>query len=71
MNLQFPVEIVAGVLIFMLSIVWKSYRSMWQHIARIEKKLMLIMIMLGKQGHSVPTKSDTEIFLRTHNLDDI
>jgi len=68
MNFHIPAEVFEGVLIFILTAVWKSYRSMWRHIARVEKRILMIMVMLRDRGFVVPNDSDTEIFTKSNNL---
>ena len=68
MTIQVPNEIFEGTMVFVLSAIWKSYRSMWRHIARVEKRILMIMVMLRDRGFQVPNESDTEVFIKSNNL---
>lgn len=68
MNLHIPVELFDALLIFLLTILWKSYRAVWRHIIRLEKLMLMIMVMLRDRGFEVPDQGDTEVFKRANNL---
>lgn len=69
MNLHLPIEVFNVLMIFVLSMIWKGYHSMWKHIVRVEKRVLMIMVMLRDRGFQIPNDSDTEVFARSNNLD--
>lgn len=71
MNFHIPAEILDTALIFLLGMIWNGYRRIWRHIGRVEKRVLMIMIMLRDRGHEVPTERDTEVFKRANNLEGI
>jgi len=68
MSFNIPVEVFDGMLIFVLTLIWKGYRSMWHHIRAMEKSNLKIMLMLHMKGFDLPDEFDTEIFKKANDL---
>lgn len=67
--MNFPVEIVAAVLGIALAAMMAERRAMWKRIGRIEKRLLVLIVMLNDRGFRIPDKDDTDIFLKSNRLD--
>lgn len=37
-------------------------------IPRLEKKIVMLLVMLRDRGYKIPDETDTEIFLKSNNL---
>jgi len=68
MTLQVPDEVAEGLMILILTGIWKSYRSLWRHVNRVEKRVLTVMVMLRDRGFVVPDESDTQKFIKSNNL---
>lgn len=69
MNLHLPVETFDTLLVVLLGMTWRGYRRIWRHIARLEKRVLMVMMMLRSRGFEVPAESDTDVFTKANNLD--
>jgi biotin operon repressor len=63
--MNIPVELIAACLAVALTAVLGSQRAIWKRIARLEKNVLTIIIMLRDRGMKIPSESDTERLLKS------
>lgn len=66
--MKIPIEIIAAVIPVLLTGWWASQRAMWKRIVRIEKNVLVLIVMLRDRGFRIPDKSDTDLFVKANNL---
>lgn len=71
MNFHLPVEVFDTLLLFVLAMAWNGYRRMWRHVRRLEKFMLMVLVMLKDRGFRLPEQGDTDRFLRSNNIEGI
>ena len=69
--MKVPIEIVAVILAFVLSTLFAFIRSWGKRLARLERSVLTVIVMLRDRGFRLPDQGDTERFARSNNLDGI
>lgn len=58
--MNIPIEIIAGVLVFLLGAVLNNQRSTRRRIDLLEKKILTVIVMLCDRGFRIP-ETDTDL----------
>lgn len=76
--MEIPTDIVAsfGAVALTAALSWlrspnRKFEQLSKRMDRVEKKLLILMVMLADRGFRMPDQGDTDRFLRSNNLEGI
>lgn len=63
-----PIDIVAAFGAVLLTALLSSYRSLHKRMAKVERNILTVVIMLRDRGFRIPDQTDTDQFLKSNKM---